>query len=105
MKFLIFLSILGLFVLLLEGLGKLLDPYIRPKNIPEHPLCKIADQREYEVVRRKRSQMFQQGCCCSFNPATGLMMIGDFDTDGNMYGFSSSSDTNPATGLMMEDDV
>lgn len=27
-----------------------------------------------------------------FNPATGLMMMGDFDTKGNLYGFGSISD-------------
>jgi hypothetical protein len=27
-----------------------------------------------------------------FNPATGLMMMGDFDTKGNLYGFGTISD-------------
>ena len=27
-----------------------------------------------------------------FNPTTGLMMIGDFDTKGNLYGFGSISE-------------
>lgn len=27
-----------------------------------------------------------------FNPATGLMMMGDFDTKGNLYGFGAISD-------------
>lgn len=56
-----------------------------------------------------------------FNPATGLMMLGDFDTSGNLYGFgtisggSSSDDIsmsndynhsfNPANGLPMIDDA
>lgn len=57
----------------------------------------------------------------AFNPATGLMMVGDFDTMGNSYGFGiTSEDTpgwdspsddynhhavNPASGLPMVDDV
>lgn len=56
-----------------------------------------------------------------FNPATGLMMIGDFDTAGNFYGFGqiaggmSGDDAsmfddnhlsfNPANGLPMIDDM
>lgn len=57
----------------------------------------------------------------AFNPATGLMMVGDFDTMGNSYGFGITSDDtpgwdsppddynhhaiNPASGLPMVDDV
>lgn len=36
------------------------------------------------------------------NPATGLFMIGDVDSDGNPYGCSN---TNPATGLPMNGGV
>jgi hypothetical protein len=56
----------------------------------------------------------------AFNPATGLMMMGDFDTNGNLYGFGTISggisgedasmfddnhhSFNPANGLPMLDD-
>lgn len=60
------------------------------------------------------------GSCPGFNPATGLMMMGDFDTSGNLYGLGNISggggsddapmfdehhhSFNPANGLPMLDD-
>jgi len=35
------------------------------------------------------------------NPATGLLMVGGFDTAGNPFGTSGASQINPATGLPM----
>lgn len=39
-----------------------------------------------------------------FNPATGLMMIGDFDTNGNFYGFGTISDGMSNNDSSMFDD-
>jgi hypothetical protein len=120
MKFLIFLSVVVLLLVVCEWLGKLLEPYIKSKNIPDHPLSKIADQRERESIGRNNAR----GCCCNcscssfpfswdhswddwdsgllnddddnvVNPATGLMMMGGMggvDSAGNMFGCDNSQD-------------
>jgi hypothetical protein len=41
-----------------------------------------------------------------FNPATGLMMIGDFDTKGNLYGFGTiSGGISGADASMFDDNI
>jgi hypothetical protein len=39
-----------------------------------------------------------------FNPATGLMMLGDFDTRGNLYGFGSISEVTSGDDASLFDD-